>query len=121
MATRTLTSDFGTSQMDGQTNTWAGLLGSPVDQGSGYAGDWSTAFFQASGTFGAGGSVQIEGSNDNATWVKLSPAALTAAGLFAALGVTERPKFVRPSVTAGDGTTNLTVIGFFAKKRLGVT
>lgn len=70
---------------------------------------YRTAFFQAEGTFGAAGSVQLEGSNDNVNWHKLSPAALTAAGFFAALGVTEVPKYLRPNVTAGDGTTAITV------------
>jgi hypothetical protein len=104
---------------DGSTVTWAAVPNG--NQGDSIAEDWASAFFQVTGTFGAGGSVQIEGSNDGSTWVKLSPAALTAAGLFAALGATERPKFVRPNVTAGDGTTALTVTGFLRKSRLGVT
>lgn len=119
MATRTLTNDFPTAQMDGIVCTWAGLLNG--DQGNGYASDWQTASVQVTGTFGAGGSVRLEGSNDGTNYFALSPTALTAAGLFAAMGAAERPKFIRPSVTAGDGTTNLTAIGFFAKKRLGVT
>jgi hypothetical protein len=77
------------------------------------AGLWSGSYFQATGTFGAGGSVQIEGSNDGSTWVKLSPTALVAAGYFAALGAGERPAYVRPHVTAGDGTTAIVVSGYF--------
>lgn len=72
---------------------------------------YRSAFFQAIGTFGAGGSVQLEGSNDGTNWGKLSPAALTAAGVFAALANNEVPKYIRPNVTAGDGTTDITVIG----------
>lgn len=66
---------------------------------------------QVTGTFGAGGTVVLQGSNDGTNWETLNdkaPAAisLTAAGLVAVL---ETPVFIRPSVTAGDGTTALTV------------
>src|SRR5690348_11377113 len=47
---------------------------------------WRTLSFQAGGTFGAGGSIRLEGSNDGVNFFALSPAALTSAGLFAALG-----------------------------------
>lgn len=117
MATTTHTNDVAQRYNDGVLRTWSAIPNG--NQGDAVAGPWDTAFFQVTGTFGAAGSVQIEGSNDGATWVKLSPAALTSAGLFAALGVTERPKFVRPNVTAGDGTTALTVTAFF-KSRVGL-
>jgi hypothetical protein len=117
VATTTLTTNFPNAQMDGDTVTWSAVPNG--NQGSAYAGDWLEAFFQVTGTFGVSGSVQIEGSNDGANWVKLTPAALTAAGLFAGLGVTERPRFIRPNVTAGDGSTALTVTGFFKKLRMG--
>jgi len=71
----------------------------------------TSGWFTATGTFGAGGSVQLEGSNDGTNWFKLSPAALTAAGAFAALAANECPRYIRPHVTAGDGTTAITVIG----------
>ena len=70
------------------------------------------ATFEATGTFGSGGSVQIEGSNDGVNFYKLSPAALTAAGVFAT-GTMELTKFMRPHVTAGDGTTAIVVAGRF--------
>lgn len=103
--------------MDGSTVVWP--LVPNGNQGDAVAEDWLTASFQVAGTFGAGGSVQMEGSNDNAAWVKLSPAALVAAGFFAPLAVNERPKYIRPNVTAGDGTTALTVTGFLKKLRPG--
>jgi hypothetical protein len=103
--------------MDGSTVVWTAVPNG--NQGDGVAEDWLTAFFQVTGTFGAAGSVQIEGSNDNVNWVKLSPAALTAAGLVAPLAVNERPKWLRPNVTAGDGTTALTITGFLKKLRTG--
>lgn len=72
---------------------------------------WKSASFEATGTFGAGGSVQIEGSNDGVNFFKLSPAALTAAGVFAT-GTMEMPKYFRPHVTAGDGTTSIVVTAY---------
>lgn len=117
MAITNHTTNFLNAPMDGNTVIWAAVPNG--NQGDAVAEDWSEAFFQATGTFGVGGSVQIEGSNDNTNWVKLSPAALTAAGLFAGLGVTERPKYLRCNVTAGDGTTAITVTGFLKKQRSG--
>ena len=94
----------------GDLPTWAAIPNG--NQGAQWALKPSrSAFFQVTGTFGAGGSVRLEGSNDGTNWFALSPAALTAAGFFAPLGVLEYPKFIRPNVTAGDGTTALTVTG----------
>lgn len=118
MAITNLSTNFPTAQMDGDTVTWAAVPNG--NQGSPYAGDWFSAYFQVTGTFGAGGSVQMEGSNDGVNWVILPGAvALVAAGFFAPATAGVRPKFVRPNVTAGDGTTALTVTGFFKKLRLG--
>ena len=76
------------------------------------AAQYNDKCIQVGGTFGAAGSVQLEGSNDGTTWFILhdpSSAALTftAAGLKEVL---ENPLYIRPNVTAGDGTTALTVI-----------
>ena len=62
---------------------------------------------QFTGTWGAGGSVQLEGSNDGVNWFVLhdpfgNSLIFTANG-FAA--VTELPHNIRPNVTAGDGST----------------
>lgn len=64
------------------------------------------------GTFGTGGSVTLEGSNDNTNWFALkdpSSTAITktAAGMSAVL---EHPLFLRGRVTAGDGATALIMI-----------
>lgn len=66
---------------------------------------------QVNGTFGVGGSVQLEGSNDNTNWFVLhdlqgNNLTFTTAGL---KQVQEICLYVRPNCTAGDGTTNLTV------------
>lgn len=115
MAITTHTSDASIGQADGVTATWPAVPNG--NQGDGHGGPYITASFQATGTFGAGGSVRLEGSEDGVNYFALTPTALVAAGIFAPLGVTEHPKFIRPSVTAGDGTTAITVVGFFASPR----
>lgn len=66
---------------------------------------------QITGTFGVGGTVVIEGSNDGTNFETLTDPqgnalSFTAAGMEM---VTENPLYIRPSATAGDGTTDLTV------------
>jgi hypothetical protein len=65
-----------------------------------------------SGTFGTGGSVTIEGSNDGTNFFTLkdwqgSAVTFTAAGIKT---VVDNPQQIRPNVTAGDGTTALVAI-----------
>jgi hypothetical protein len=59
--------------------TWAALINGAAGVPIGANGPipYRSAFFEATGVFGNGGSVQIEGSNDGASWYALSPAALT--------------------------------------------
>jgi hypothetical protein len=67
---------------------------------------------QITGTFGAGGSVSIEGSNDGGTTWTVLKDPLGAALTFTATGlrnVGDIAHRVRPRVTAGDGTTALNV------------
>lgn len=64
---------------------------------------------QVEGTFGAGGTLLIEGSNDGTNWRTLTdpqgnPLSFTTAKIEA---ITELTKFIRPRVSAGDGTTAL--------------
>jgi hypothetical protein len=73
---------------------------------------WQDRTVQVVGTFGAAGSVTLQGSNDGGTtWATLTDpqgAALT----FTATGlrqILELPHMIRPAVTAGDGTTALNV------------
>lgn len=73
--------------------------------------DFADRTVQISGTFGAAGSCTIEGSNDGAAWFALTDPqgnaiTKTAAGLEV---IEEGPRYLRPNVTAGDGTTNLTI------------
>lgn len=84
------------------------------------AGEFADKTVQVFGTFGSGGSVTMEGSNDprvitdssNAIWFTLADPqgnAITKTSA-AGEGILENPRFIRPSCTAGDGTTSLTVI-----------
>jgi len=67
---------------------------------------------QIAGTFGAGGSVNLEGSLDGSAWTILQDPSNAAITLTSAGMVTVRDvvKYFRPNVTAGDGTTALTCI-----------
>ena len=74
----------------------------------------------AFGTFGAGGSVQVEGSNDPAGTNAANPTnsfilhdvTQTTTAVFTSAGakqLLEATAWIRPNCTAGDGTTALTV------------
>jgi len=65
---------------------------------------------QFSGTFGVGGTIVFQGSNDGTNWVTLTDPQGNAISKTAAAieKVQEVTRFVRPSVTAGDGDTALT-------------
>lgn len=87
---------------------WTGLLngddGTPYDQIA--AADSATV--QVTGTFGTGGSVTLEASDDGSSFAALpTPIAITAAGLYVVATTAHRR--IRPRVTAGDGTTSLVV------------
>ena len=90
--------------------TWADMANG--DDGSPAAWvEFADRCFQVSGTFGSGGSLTIQGSNDGANWSALSDPqgntlTFTSAKIEQAL---ELPLYVRPVVTAGDETTSLTV------------
>lgn len=96
--------------------TWSGLLngdvGAPVEWPA-----YMDRSVQVTGTFGAGGSVSIDGSNDGVNFVPLSnPRGNALAMASASLEQIEDCAYkMRPSVTAGDGTTNL-VVTLFARK-----
>lgn len=66
---------------------------------------------QFGGTFGTGGTVVWEGSNDGTNYVTLTDPQGNAISKTAAAieSVTEPTLYVRPRCTAGDGTTAITV------------
>jgi len=93
------------------TNTTGSAFQNPGD---------SIRSVQITGTFGAGGTCVIEGSNDGTNYATLADPqgnalSFTAAGIEAIL---ENTKYIRPRVTAGDGTTSLTVT-LLASRRSG--
>ena len=65
---------------------------------------------QLNGTWGVGGTVVIEGSNNGTVWITLNTAQGTAASFTAdALKqIVEVPRYARARVTGGDGTTSIT-------------
>jgi len=75
--------------------------------------EWADRSVQIIGTFGVGGNVKVEGSNDDGTtWEPLTDYqgnvlnSITAADI---VGVQEITEKMRISVTAGDGNTDLDV------------
>lgn len=108
MATRNGVVTFITETDRSKLITWSGLLNGD-DGAAAQWTDFADRCFQVTGTFGAGGSLTIEGSNDGTNWSILSdpqgnPLTFTTGRIEQAL---ELPRYVRPRVTAGDGTTNL--------------
>lgn len=89
---------------------WTGLLN----------GDFGDAVTEAmlpihevscAGTFGAGGNVNLQGSNDGVAWSTMKDQGGTTLALGAAVTrlCQDNPLYIRPQVSAGDGTTSLTV------------
>lgn len=93
--------------------TWASLGNG--DDGGGWApGEQVNCSVQIVGTMGSGGSINIEGSNDGTNWEILTDwqgnaLTFTAEGLSQ---IMETPQFIRPNVTAGDGSTDLSIYLF---------
>lgn len=72
---------------------------------------------QVEGPLGAGGTAVLQGSLDNVNWETLhdpfgNPISLTSPGI---RGVSECVPYMRPAITAGDGTTAVKFI-IFTKK-----
>lgn len=100
--------------MSHRLRTWTGLTttnadGNPINYASNGMGGVT---FQVTGTWGTGGALVIEGSNDGVNYYTLTDQANAALTLSAngLKTVRDTPMYIRPRVTAGDGTTNLTVI-----------
>lgn len=88
--------------------TWTALLNSTTGdafEGSNFIG----VALQITGTFGAGGTLLLEGSNDGTNYSTLDdaqgdPVSITAASI---VYLSQTPIYVRPRVSAGDVTTSL--------------
>lgn len=93
--------------------TWSGMAN--ADTGQYYIGPhFSDCSVHVYGTFGAGGNLRMQGSNESGT--PANPAALAnPQGTildFTSVGIDQILEHVyqmRPNVTAGDGTTSITV------------
>jgi len=93
--------------------TWASLLNGEAGIGADLPVEAATRTIQVFGTFGAGGNVIIEGSQDNVNWATLNNALGTALATIttaAIHSIDQNCRFIRARVSAGDGTTALTVI-----------
>lgn len=97
--------------------TWSGLLngddGTPIQ----YA-EFVDKSIQVHGTFGVGGSITFQGSNDGSNWFPLTdPQGNAITKTAAALEkVDEATAWVRPIVTAGDAATNLVATLFLLRR-----
>lgn len=97
-------------QLDHRIRTWTPLTMTNAD-GAPIAYPGFATSVQVTGNFGAGGTVLIEGSNDGTNYVTLTDLAAAALSITAAgiKTIRENVAYIRPRVSAGDGTTSLTV------------
>lgn len=99
--------------------TWSNMANGDTGQPHSFAGHPDKTF-QVFGNFGVGGEVTFEGSNDprvvtdpnNAVWFTLNdpqtlPLVKTSPGGDL---IIENPRYTRPRISNGDGTTSITVI-----------
>jgi len=94
---------------DAHVITWTGLTNGDTGSSIEMPGS-SDRSIQFSGTFGAGGTIQAQGSNDGSNWIVLTDLqgnsiSKTSASIEM---ITEVTRHIRVEVTAGDGTTDLT-------------
>jgi hypothetical protein len=73
--------------------------------------EYADRSIQVIGTFGAGGSIALQGSNDGSNWTTLNdpqglPLDISSSKIES---IQELARFMRPLVTGGDGSTSLTV------------
>lgn len=110
MATTNTFTSVPSSQGYSWVATWGSLLqtevGLPIENTG--SPDRSVT---VSGTFGVGGTVTIEGSNDGTNYFTLNdpqgnPLSFTSGRIEQILEVA---RYMRPKVTSGDGTTNISV------------
>jgi hypothetical protein len=110
--TYTASDDVGLGDGSAAIYTWNGLTTANNDGQPMKAAAWADRSVHVTGTWGAGGALVIEGSNNGGTtWVTLFSAQGAAISLSAdALKqIVEVAALTRPRVTGGDGTTSLNV------------
>lgn len=96
---------------------WSGLLNGDDGAAIQFA-EFADKSIQFSGTFGVGGSITLQGSNDGTNWFPLTdPQGNAITKTAAALEkVDEATAWVRPIVTAGDAATNLVATLFLLRR-----
>lgn len=91
---------------------WSSLTNDTSDVGAALElPGWADRSVQITGTFGAGGTCVIEGSNDGTNYVTLNNLQGSALSLTSATvkGIAEITRYIRPRISGGDGTTSLTI------------
>jgi hypothetical protein len=91
-------------------HTWANMANGDVGAPVALA-QFADRTAQVTGTFGAGGTLRIEGSIDGVTYLPLNDPQGTALDIISEKmkSVLELVAYIRPRVTAGDANTALTV------------
>lgn len=89
---------------------WANLTTANADGAPLEWAAWTDKSIHFTGTFGAGGTVKLQGSNNGSDWQDLGDPQGTAISKSAAAleQITEITRYVRPFVSAGDGSTSIT-------------
>lgn len=113
MATITVTEDtIDGREGRGFINTWEGFttsgdVGEAIEHVS--CRDRCVAF---TGTWGSGGTMLLQGSNDNSNWFTLKDTLGNAISKIAdgMSQVLEMPRYVRPKLSAGTGSIDINVI-----------
>ena len=120
MATTLTPVTFPTDQFTGGVRGGSWTLANGESGAALFLPPFSDKTVQVGGTFGVGGSVTIEGSLDGTNYIALTDPQGNALTKTAAAieAVSEAVPYVRPRVTAGDGTTAITVL-IFALNRGG--
>lgn len=100
--------------------TWAAMAAGDDGAPAGVTGSGDRTV-QIRGTFGAGGTVLIEGTLDMANWDTLrdpagAPLSFSAAGIKTVL---ENVVAIRPRIATGDGTTSINVVIAVRRDRNG--
>ena len=90
--------------------TWAALANGDQGAPAEYT-HYADRSVQVSGTFGTGGVVVLEGSLDGTNYETLADPQGNALSFTASKieAVTEATRYIRPRVTAGDGSTSINV------------
>jgi hypothetical protein len=103
------------AQVSGQVQmiTWAALTNTTSDVGEAVELPYGNKLtVHVIGTFGTGGNLRFQGSNDGTNWAHVNDVTGTALNFTGAAidSSADKPRYVRPAITAGDGTTSLTCI-----------